>query len=169
MTDKVVRLRPRRHNVVAEALQLALDFPLGLSDAARDELAKALGRYEPHPTWTYTMLSREQVRLVLKLINHGPDAGVTLRVWTALVTYVQLDSAEIMASRTRLAEDAETTPQEVSRALARLTDMGALRRLRPGRYAINPHVGWAGSLAKREAAAKNAKTPLAVIQGGSSR
>jgi hypothetical protein len=33
--------------------------------------------------------------------------------------------------------------------------MGALTRIRAGRYAINPHVGWSGSLAKRETAAKD--------------
>jgi len=65
---------------------------------------------------------------------------------------VQMNTGEIMASRSQLSEDAETTPQEVSRALSRLADMGALIRLRPGRYAINPHVGWAGSMAAREAA-----------------
>jgi hypothetical protein len=34
--------------------------------------------------------------------------------------------------------------------------MGVLIRLRPGRYAVNPNVGWAGSLAKRETAAQDA-------------
>lgn len=72
-----------------------------------------------------------------------------------------------MAGRARIAEDAETTLQEASRALSRLADMGALLRLRPGRYAINPHVGWAGSLAKRETAAKDV-SPLRVVEGGRS-
>lgn len=157
MPAKVERLRPKRHDIIAQSLQLALELPLGLSQGARDEIAEALGRYEPTSTWTYTMLAPEQLRIVLKLINASEKPATTLRVWTALVSHVRLGSqGEIMASRTRLAEDAETTPQEASRALACLTELGALTRLRLGRYAINPHVGWAGSLAERETAAKDA-------------
>jgi DNA-binding transcriptional ArsR family regulator len=156
MTGKVLRLRPKRLDTITQALQLALELPLNLSEPTRDEIAEALGRYEPAATWKYVMLSPEQIRLVLKLINASERPVITLRVWTALVSHVRLDSGEIMASRTRLAEDAETTPQEASRALSSLAEMGALIRLRPGRYAINPQVGWAGSLAKRETAAQDA-------------
>ena len=35
------------------------------------------------------------------------------------------------------------------------SEIGALLKLRPGRYAINPHVGWVGDLAKRQEAAKD--------------
>lgn len=156
MTGRVVRLRPKRHDAIAQALQLLLELPLGLSDTTRDELADAHGRYDPSPTWTYTMLSNEQLRLVLKLINASPKPAITLRVWTALVTHVKLDTGEVMAARKRIAEDAETTPQEASRAMNYLAEVGALVRIRPGRYRINPHVGWAGSLAKRETAAQEA-------------
>ena len=55
-----------------------------------------------------------------------------------------------------MAEDADITPDEVSRALNRLAEIGALLKLRPGRYAINPHVGWTGGLVERQAAAKDA-------------
>ncbi|TCZ52258.1 hypothetical protein [Roseicella aquatilis] len=165
MAGKVVRLRPRRHDAIAEALQLALELPLGLQQSSLDDLAEALGRYEPASTWTYTMISREQQRLVVKLINAGPKPAITSRVWLVVLSHIQLETGEIMAGRARIAEDAETTPQEASRALSRLADMGALSRLRPGRYAINPHVGWAGSLAKREAAAKDASS-LRVMEGG---
>ncbi|MBO1077341.1 hypothetical protein [Roseomonas marmotae] len=154
MTAEIRRLRPKGHAAIAEMLQLALEMPLGLSDPARDELAGLLERYEPAPSWKFTMLSPEQLRIVLKKINASDKPALTLRVWSALVTHVQMNTGEIMASRSRLAEDAETTQQEVSRALSRLAEMGALIRLRPGRYAINPHVAWAGSLAARETASK---------------
>jgi hypothetical protein len=154
--ENVVKIRPKRHDAITHALQLALELPLGLSAPVRDELADALSRYEPAQSWTYAMLNPDQLRLVLKLINKSDKPGITLRVWTAAVSHVRMNGGgEIMAGRERLAEDAETTPQEVSRALTRLTEMGALTRLRPGRYAVNPHVGWAGSLAQREAAAKS--------------
>lgn len=155
MTGEIVRLRPRRHDAIAEALQMALDLPLGLQQSSLNDIAEALGRYDPAPRWSYVMLNPDQLRTVLKLINGCPHPALTLRVWSALVIYVRMETGEIMASRTRLAEDAETTPQEVSRALVRLADMGVLIRTRPGRYRINPHVGWAGSLAKRETTAQN--------------
>lgn len=156
MTANILKIRPKRHDTITQALQLALELPLGLSDPTRDEIAEALGRYEPTPRWTYVMLNPDQLRAVLKRINACPHPGLTLRVWTALVTHVRLETGEVMASRTRLADDADTTPQEVSRALTRLADMGILLRLKPGRYAVNPAVAWAGSLAKRETAAEEA-------------
>jgi hypothetical protein len=63
-----------------------------------------------------------------------------------------------MAGRKRLAADADTTPEEASRALTRLMEIGALFKLRPGHYAINPHVGWQGLLRKREQSAKATPT-----------
>jgi len=39
--------------------------------------------------------------------------------------------------------------------LNRLAVIGALLKLEPGRYAINPHVGWFGDLAKRQKAAED--------------
>lgn len=163
MTEKVRRLRPKGHEVIAEALRVVVQLPLGLSDAARDEVAAALNRYDPDPTWTFTMLSNDQLRLVLKKINASERPAITLRVWTALTTHVLVNTGEIMASRARLAEDAETTPQEVSRALTLLTELGPLIRIRPGRYKINPHVGWAGSLEKREAASRETP-PLRLVE-----
>ncbi|MGG5891123.1 hypothetical protein ACLF3G_29050 [Falsiroseomonas sp. HC035] len=151
---KVVRLRPKRHDVIAEALQLALDMPLDLTDPTRDELAERLARYQPAEAWRYTMLNPQQLRALLRLINACPKPATTLSIWTAAVSYVRYDTGEIMANRTTLAEDAGTSATEASSALARLTEMGALVRLRPGRYAINSNVGWTGSLAKREAAAR---------------
>jgi hypothetical protein len=54
-----------------------------------------------------------------------------------------------------LAEDAATTLDEAARALDRLAGIGALLKREPGRYAINPHVGWVGDLATRQEAAKD--------------
>jgi predicted transcriptional regulator of viral defense system len=46
--------------------------------------------------------------------------------------------------------------------MTRLTEIGALVRLRRGRYAINPHAGWTGDLVKRQAAAKDVPPVRAV-------
>ena len=60
--------------------------------------------------------------------------------------------------------------QEASRALTSLVDIGALIRIKPGRYRINPHVGWSGPLHKRDQVAKEARPvapgPLLVVMEG---
>jgi len=161
MPEKVKRLRPTRHDTITESIQTLLDAPLAMPQGTRDFLNEVLGQFTPPETWGYVMLNPEQQRLVLRAINRGEKPALTFRVWLAAISHIRYDTGEIMASRKRLAEDAETTPQETSRALTRLTQIGALLQLRPGRYAINPHVGWSGSLRKREHSAKN--TPVLVV------
>jgi len=156
MSEKVKRLRPKRHDVIVESIKLVLDMPLGLSPEAKDALNDALGRFAQPEKWSFCMLNPDQQRLVLKAITHGEKPALTLRIWNAAISHVRYDTGEIMAGRNRLSEDADTTPQETSRALSRLTEIGALLKLRRGRYAINPHVGWTGSLVKRQEAAKTA-------------
>jgi hypothetical protein len=156
MAAKVTRLRPKRHDAICEGLKLWLDLPLDLTQATRDELADALGRFAPPEQWSFVMLSPDQQRLVLKAIDKGPRPLVTLKVWNAAISHIRYDTGEIMAGRERLAQDADVDVTEASRALNRLTEIGALLRLRRGRYAINPHVGWTGSLVKRQEAAKAA-------------
>jgi hypothetical protein len=60
-----------------------------------------------------------------------------LKVWSAAISHICYDTGEIMAGRERLAEDAETTPEHASHALTQLVEIGALLKLRRGRYAIN--------------------------------
>jgi hypothetical protein len=153
--NRVVRLRPKRHDAIVESIQLALDLPLDLSQTTRDDLASALARFAPPERWGFAMLNPEQQLAVLKTINAGPKPATTLRVWAAVIAHIRYDGGEVMAARERLAQDADTTPTEVSRALTRLVEIGALQRLRPGRYSINPHVGWTGSLVARDRAAQS--------------
>jgi hypothetical protein len=156
MAAKVTRMRPKRHDAICESIQLALDLPLDLKPETRDDLADALGRFAPPESWSFAMLNPDQQRAVLKAINRGEKPALTLRVWNAAISHIRYDTGEIMAGRERLAEDADTTPEEASRALNQLAEIGALLKLRRGRYAINPHVGWSGSLLKRQEAAKDA-------------
>jgi hypothetical protein len=160
---KVTRLRPRRHDVICESIQLVLDLPLDLPQEARDSIAEALGKFVPPESWPFTMMNPDQIRLVVKAIDNGPRPLYTFKIWNVAISHIRYDTGEIMASRARLAEDAGISPAEASRALARLTEIGALLKLRRGRYAINPHVGWAGSLYKRDASAKVAQ-PLKLIK-----
>ena len=69
-----------------------------------------------------------------------------------------------MASRDVLAADTSLSPAEASRALNRLVEIGALLRVSRGRYAINPYVGWAGSLAKREEAVSKKQLGLRLVE-----
>jgi len=156
MAAKVTRMRPKRHDAICESIQLVLDLPLGLSQGVRDSLADALGRFAPPETWSFVMLNPDQQRLVLKAIDNGPRPLTTLKVWNAAISHIRYDTGEIMAGRERLAEDAGIVPEEASRAMTRLAEIGALLKLRRGRYAINPHVGWTGGLVERQAAAKDA-------------
>jgi hypothetical protein len=47
---------------------------------------------------------------------------------------------------------AGTNEREVSRALSRLSDIGALVCITRGKYALHPQAAWIGPLASREAA-----------------
>ena len=101
------------------------------------------------------MINPEQQRFVMMAIINGLRPRTTLRVWGVVMVHIQRDTGEITASCRELAEDAGTTPDEASRALNRLAVIGALLKLEPGRYAINPHIGWVGDLATRQEAAKD--------------
>lgn len=153
---KVTRMRPKRHDVICESIQLILDLPLDLPPVARDSLADALGRFAPPGRWGYVMLNPDQLRFVTREIKRGPRPMITFAVWNTAISYLCYDTGEIMACRGRLAQDTDLAPEEVSRAMTWLLEVGAIIRISRGRYKINPHVGWAGSLYKREAEAKGA-------------
>ena len=92
-----------------------LELPLVLTPTTRAELTDALSSYAPEP-WPYVMLSREQARIVVRMINEGPRPGVTLNVWMAVLGYTEYGTGEIQATRKQLALQAGTTAAEVSRA-----------------------------------------------------
>ena len=172
----VTKLRPKRHDVIVEALQLVLDFGehFELDQHTRDNLANAVGKLAPPERWGYIMLNPDQQRLVLKAIRECPAPLTTMAVWNAVISFIAYDrNGEIMANREALANAAGTRPDETTKALSRLVDMGALERTGRGRYKVNPHVGWSGSLVKRDSAAKEQRPvpappgPLLVaMQGG---
>jgi hypothetical protein len=156
MREKIKRIRPKRYDAIAESLKLILDMPIGLSQEVKDSLTDILGRFAPPETWGFIMLNPEQQRIVVKAITDGERPLETFKVWNVVISHIRYDTGEIMAGRKRLAQDSGISLENTSRALSRLTEIGALLRLRPGRYAINPHVGWTGSLLKRQEAAKTA-------------
>ena len=91
---------------------------------------------------------------ILAKIGRGTRPYATLRVWNAALAHTAADTGVIEASGTQLATVVGVSPTEISRALARLVEIGALIRTDFGRYALNSRAAWAGTLANREQAAQ---------------
>jgi hypothetical protein len=156
VTARLHRVRPATLDRTAEALQLALELPLGLSPAARGELREALAAYRPDP-WVFFMQNPIAARRIMQLIRTTERPAATLAVWTAALTYIEAGTNEIRASRRELAEASGESEQEVSRGLAALARLGALERIGRGRYRANPESAWRGTLAARGQAAEAAR------------
>ena len=175
---KITRLKPKRHDVIVEALHLVLDFAdhYELGQPAKDGLAAALGKMAPPEKWGFVMLNPDQQRAVMKAIGAGPRPNETLKVWNACISYIAYDrDGEIMASQTKIAEAAEVAPSSTSMALTRLVEIGVLIRTGRGRYRVNPYVAWSGPLHARAIAAKDFQPvapgtgpSLVVMDGGKS-
>ena len=159
---EVVRLSRRKRLAREQAdafRQMAFEFDL--SDDARVEIDNALYRLteEPGERWLFVKISPEQFRYVTKAIRETVRPDQTLRIWTTAITYMRQDTGEILATRERLAGDANTTLNEISRTMSELVRIGAIVRHRRGRkvvYSINPTVGWNGGEGSRQAAARKA-------------
>jgi hypothetical protein len=171
-TDKVTRLKPKRHDVIVEALNLVLDYShhYELDQHTRDGLAAAVGKLAPPEKWGFVMLNPDQQRAVMKAIDATSKPHTTLKVWNACISFIAYDrDGEIMAARSQLAQAADIRPQETSTALASLVDIGVLIRTGRGRFKVNPYVAWSGPLHKRELAAKTqspVRPQLTVVEGG---
>jgi len=168
---EVVRLSHRKRlgkEQVDAFRQLALDFDLG--EDARAEIDNALYRLteEPSERWPFVKISPEQFRYVTKAILEMRDSFQTLRIWNAAITYVRMDTGEILATREQLAAAADMLPRHVSTAMTELVKIGAIIRYRRGRkvvYSINPTVGWNGGEGSRQAAARKAPALRLVVDG----
>ena len=162
---KASRIKPEKVAIVREIIA-----DIEMPSETRAVLDNALYSVSdiPGARSVFVMISIDQFRYVTQKIADGPDAGKTLMVWNAAITYVRQDTGEILASRDKLAEDARTNPDEISRAMTELTKIGAILKERRGRnvvYKVNPHVAWNGGEGARIAAAKTAPK-LYAIDGG---
>ena len=174
--ETVTRLKPKRHDVIVEALNLVLDFSdhYELDQHTKDGLAAAVGKLAPPEKWGFVMLNPTQQRVVLKAIKSGPLPLQTMATWNACISFIAYDrEGEVMANRKQIAEAADLTADNASRALSQLVDIGVLIRTGRGRFKVNPYVAWSGPLHKREIAAKDQQpvTPrprFTIIDGGMS-
>ncbi|KAA0571574.1 hypothetical protein FZ983_33245 [Azospirillum sp. B21] len=170
MAPKVARIRPKRHSDVADAAQLVLGLP-SLDDMTRRAIHNAVEVFQPSEPWLFTMISTQQMRAVVKAIGDGPRPLDTLKVWNVALTYVERNTGEIMASGKQMAADAGIGSKEVSKALTRLCEIGAVQRIKAGKYTVNPHCAWNGQADARESKAQHiepvqAPLPFSVIDGG---
>jgi len=154
---------PRHSRATREQAEQVRQFMLDLDIPAdaRAHVDNALFKITETPgrRWLFIMISPEQFRFVKKATNATMRPDLTWTVFSFAITYIRQDTGEILASREKLAEDAETTIQEVSRAMSELVKIGAIVRHRRGRkmvYSVNPHVGWNGGEGSRQEAAKDA-------------
>ncbi len=158
-----VTLLPKHSRATRAQAELVRQFMLDLDIPAdaRAHVDNALYKITETPgrRWLFVMINPEQFRFVTQAVADGPDAGKTLMVWNSALTYVRMDTGEVMATREQLAKDARTNPDEASRALSRLASIGAIVRQRRGRrmaYFVNANVGWNGGEGARQEAAKDA-------------
>jgi hypothetical protein len=70
------------------------------------------------------MIDPDQQRLVLNAIIHSSRPRRMLRVWGLAMAHIQRDTGAITVSIHELAEDAGTTPEEVTEALNQLAVIG---------------------------------------------
>jgi DNA-binding IclR family transcriptional regulator len=105
------------------------------------------------------MSAPEHHRNMVKQILAGPRGKTTLAIWNIALAYAKPGTGEIKASREQIAEDVGTHPTEVSRAMNRLAEIGALVRIKPGQFAMNPHINWIGSLDDRKTVALKVPEP----------
>lgn len=150
----------REHIEIIQQLALNLD----LAETTRADLDSYLYRLaEPVSTgWSFMRLNQDQFRYVVRAVRDCRRPATTLSVWNVAITYMRIDTGEILALRKQLAEDAGTSLGEVSRAMSELTKIGAVLKARRGQhvvYSINPNVGWNGSEGTRQSAAKE-EVPL---------
>ena len=152
--------RKRLRREQADALrQLVFDF--GLDETAQAEIDNILYRLtdEIKERWPFVRVSPEQFRYVTGAIHSCRNVAITLSVWNTAITYMRWDTGEVLATREQLARDANTNPDEVSRAMTSLVKIGAIIKRRRGQrvvYFVNGNIAWHGGEGIRQVAVKEA-------------
>ena len=124
------------------------------------------------------MISPAQCLVVWNAIEEGEEPRTTRRVFDWALTHLETNTGIVTLTRDEIAECVGIKPRHVSSAMGRLESLGVIFRERvkvPGmkgrgkaRYRINPHVGWNGSLDRRQQLAEQNQPvlPFEVIEGG---
>jgi hypothetical protein len=156
MAAEIRRLKTRSQasqEEAAEQLILALETVATHAKGQMAELAReqsaALRRKQAAAAehWTFVMISPAQFEAVNSwLVANAARPIVAMQLWGSLFPRLDMRTGEILVSRTELAQVVGTSPQEVSRIMSQLAEVGAIIRRRepangPVRYFMNPKVG----------------------------
>jgi len=150
--------------------QLVLDLELPPRTRA-DWLASLDRDAETRSEWCFIMLSpHENAAVVAFLVHNAREPKVAVWLWAEVLKYLRLDTGEILRTREELARELGITPRAVSRVMAQLEEVNAIRRQRDGRgvrYFLNPNVGThVGGAARDRAQREAGPGPLLTLMEG---
>lgn len=166
------RARYRDRKGKAELIEEWLRGPLGAQVAS--QVAFAFLAETPDPDgerWIFAMISPTQNFAVVEwLRQHSKRPQVAVSLWGLLLTALRPDTGEILLTRAQIAERLRIEPDNVSRIVAELASINALRREKDGRavrYFLNPNIATHIPGPEARKAAREAAGPLLVLmQGG---
>ena len=145
---------------------------LGLDD---DTLAKVDAAAQAHAArpeaWMFVMISPQQNADVVDWLEaNSKRPQKAIKLWSRLLTYLRMDTGEIMATRQELAERIGENPDNLSRIMTELASINAIRREKHGRevrYFLNPNIATHLPSASARAAAREEAGPvLKLVEGG---
>ena len=165
------RARYRSTQAKAELLEELAAVVIGPAAAA--QLALAFAAQTPDPDadrWIFVMINPAQNFAVvewLRRFSKRPQVAVSL--WGLLLTALRPDTGEILLSRSQIAERLGIEPDNVSRIVAELSGINALRREKEGRrvrYFLNPNIATHIPGPETRKTAREAAGPLLVLMEG---
>lgn len=167
----LARARYRSRQAKAELLEEWASEVIGPRNAA--QLALAFAAQTPDPDadrWIFAMISPTQNFAVMEwLRQHSKRPQVAVSLWGLLLTALRPDTGEILLSRGQIAQRLGIDPDNVSRIVAELASINALRREKQGRavrYYLNPNIATHIPGPEARKAAREAAGPLLVLMEG---
>jgi DNA-binding transcriptional ArsR family regulator len=121
--------------------------------------------------WTFVMLSPDQnAAVVLWLRANSKRPQVAMALWAVLFSHLHRTTGEIMQTRAELAARVGTEPDNLSRIMAELESINAVRKERDGRrvrYFLNANIAThIPGPAARKAAREGSGPLLKIMDGG---
>lgn len=152
MAAKVVKLRTRAARLSQsqseELRQRVLEFAAEqrISSQSVNEIVATIDRETASKNgWTFVMISPEANDGVVEaLFARSSRPVVAVRLWLKLFIHLRRDTGEVVQTRDELAKLVGISPENVSRIMTELEEIGAVIRRREGRavkYFVNAMVG----------------------------
>lgn len=180
----VKRFIPKAERIGAkkaeEARQAVLD--LELPDTAMEDILITIQRHETGgklAEWNFNMLNPNQCLVVwdaIRQLDPNKRPGQVRHLFDLILTHIEMNTGLVTLTRDEMAEIVGTQPNNISRMMGTLEELGVIFRERlkiPGmrgqgkaRYRLNPHVAWNGKLENREKQARETTPPLLTLMEG---